>query len=120
MGGITDLIVWREAALLVASVTEAVKYLTGPSAHSVADQMVRAAESIAANIAEGYGRGVTKDGARFFRTARSSKDELEGHLRVAELSGRLPGEMNEALIDHTLRVGYLVYRYELSIHRRMK
>jgi four helix bundle protein len=120
MGGIADLIVWREAAALSVKITEAVAHLTGPSARAVADQMVRAADSIVSNIAEGYGRGVTKDGIRFFRTARASKDELEGHLRVADLNRRLPAEMNAALIDHALRVGYLVYRYMLSLERRVK
>ena len=52
--------------------------------------MVRAAESIPANLAEGYGRGLTADGARLLRVARASAAELESHLLVAELGGRLP------------------------------
>jgi four helix bundle protein len=66
--------------------------------------MVRAAESIPANLAEGYGRGMGPDGARLLRVARASAVELESHLRVAGLGGRLPVADVEALVARTRRV----------------
>ncbi len=70
--------------------------------------MVRAAESIPANLAEGYGRGLTADGARLLRIARASAAELESHLRVAELAGRLPSGDVAPLVERSRRVRALI------------
>src|SRR5438132_11127204 len=50
---------------------------------TVGKQMVRAADSIGANIAEGTGRGSFKDNRRFVRTARGSLYETRHGLRRA-------------------------------------
>jgi four helix bundle protein len=46
-------------------------------------QIVRAADSIGANIAEGAGRGSFQDNRRFVRTARGSLNETQHFLRRA-------------------------------------
>ncbi len=99
MGGdLTDLRVWRAAAGVAARVAGVATAIRGPGAYAIADQMVRAAESVPANIAEGYGRGFGKDGARFLRTARASAVELESHLRVAQAAKRIdPAEAHRLL-----------------------
>ena len=48
---------------------------------TVGKQLVRAADSIGANIAEGYGRGTGADNRRFVRTARGSLNETQHFLR---------------------------------------
>jgi four helix bundle protein len=50
---------------------------------TVGKQMVRAADSIGANIAEGAGRGSFQDNRRFVRVARGSLNELRHWLRRA-------------------------------------
>jgi four helix bundle protein len=50
---------------------------------TVGKQMVRAADSIGANIAEGAGRGSFQDNRRFVRIARGSHHELRHWLRRA-------------------------------------
>jgi four helix bundle protein len=119
MFGIENLIVWREACALAAKIEIAVLKMKGVNARSNASQLVRAADSIASNIAEGYGRGVTVDGLRYFRTAKSEADEVENHLRRAKLTHRLGLELLEDLIDHTIRVRFLILRYAASIERRI-
>jgi four helix bundle protein len=47
-------------------------------------QVRRAAASIAANIAEGYGRETTGSFVQFLRIAQGSLKELETHLSLAE------------------------------------
>jgi four helix bundle protein len=104
----TDLVAWQEAARLAADVLGAARRIRGLAGGSAASQMVRSAESIPANLAEGYGRGLTADGARLLRVARASASELESHLRVAELSGRLPAAVVAPLVAQTRRVRALI------------
>lgn len=50
---------------------------------TVGKQMIRAADSIGANIAEGTGRGSLQDNRRFIRMARGSLYETQHWLRRA-------------------------------------
>jgi four helix bundle protein len=50
---------------------------------TVGKQMVKAADSIGANIAEGTGRGTLEDNRRFIRMARGSLYETQHWLRRA-------------------------------------
>jgi len=59
---------------------------------TVGRQMVRAADSTGANIAEGTGRGSFQDNRRFVRTARGSMFETRHWLRRAHRRGLLNQE----------------------------
>ncbi len=97
-GDFVDLIAWQQAVQLAANVSRLVGRIRGPGGFAVADQMRRAAEGVPANIAEGYGRGLGADFARFLRVAAGSAAELESHLRVAVAAARLrPVEADESI-----------------------
>jgi four helix bundle protein len=56
---------------------------------TVGKQLVKAADSIGANIAEGTGRGTFVDNRRFVRIARGSLNETQHWLRRAYKRGLL-------------------------------
>jgi four helix bundle protein len=53
---------------------------------SVADQIVRSATSVPANIAEGHGR-TGRDRRHHWRIAYASAKEVDGHLRLLQITG---------------------------------
>ncbi|MCH8902442.1 MAG: four helix bundle protein [Bacteroidetes bacterium] len=55
------------------------------SKFTIGKQMVNAADSISANIAEGFGRYSKKDKIRFYRYARGSTKELEDWCNKAKV-----------------------------------
>lgn len=64
---------------------------------TVGKQIVRAADSVGANIAEGEGRGTHLDNKRFVRIARGSLQETQHWLRRAYKRNLLTKEQVEKL-----------------------
>jgi four helix bundle protein len=64
---------------------------------TVGKQMIRAADSIGANIAEGHGRGSYQDNRRFVRIARGSLYETRHWLRRAYCRKLLSDEQVQKL-----------------------
>lgn len=118
--GPRQLIVLVEAELFAVAVDKAADLVRRQGLFKAAEQLRSAADSIYANVAEGYGRGLTKDGLNYFRIARASCDETESHLRVFGAKKRIPADRIETLVDHVIRVRFLVMRYADSVARRMK
>ena len=113
-----DLIAWQEGVALVRDVVRATSRVRGPGAAALVDQMLRAAESVPANVAESYGRGGGPDGARFLRIAAGSAAEMENHVRVAEVSGRLEPAAAGPLVARCRRVRALIVGLRKSLGRR--
>ena len=64
---------------------------------TVGKQMVRAADSIGANIAEGSGRGLPNDNKRFVRIARGSLNETKYWLRRSIKRGLIEETQMESI-----------------------
>src|SRR6059036_151119 len=75
--------VYQLAERLADEIGDLVLGWDGFAKDTVGRQVVRAADSIGANIAEGTGRGTYQDNRRFVRTARGSLRETQHFLRRA-------------------------------------
>jgi four helix bundle protein len=84
MESFKELEVWQKAINLVVDVYQLTKALPPEEKYGLAAQMQRAAISIPSNIAEGWGRGSTKEYIQFLLIARGSLMELDTHLIISQ------------------------------------
>jgi four helix bundle protein len=77
-----DLVAWQKAMDLVAEVYLLTKALPKDELYGLTSQMRRAAVSIPANIAEGYGRLHRKEYINHLSIARGSLMELETQVEL--------------------------------------
>jgi four helix bundle protein len=85
---------------------------------TVGKQLVRAADSIGANIAEGSGRGSDKEYRRFLRIARGSLCETQHWLRRAFCRELLSPKQVERLKSFVDPLAPALNAYLASIGRR--
>jgi four helix bundle protein len=78
-----NLHVYRLSEKLADSIWKAVRSWDALARDTVGKQIVRSADSVGANIAEGVGRGSGVDNKRFVRNARGSLYETKHWLRRA-------------------------------------
>jgi four helix bundle protein len=78
-----DLEVYQLAERLAQGVWRLVRKWDGLARDTVGKQLIRSADSIGANIAEGFGRGNGADHKRFVRISRGSLCEVKHWLRLA-------------------------------------
>jgi four helix bundle protein len=81
-----DLLVWNAAIEIAVDSYRVTKAFPGSETYGMTSQIRRSSASIAANIAEGYGREHRGSFVQFLRIAQGSLKELETHVI---LSGRL-------------------------------
>ena len=92
----TDLEVWKAARALRASVYAVCRRFPKQETFELCSQMRRAAVSITANLAEGYGRFSYQENIQFCRQSRGSLYELRDHLTTALDAGYItPREYRE-------------------------
>ncbi|WP_112529569.1 MULTISPECIES: four helix bundle protein [unclassified Phyllobacterium] len=84
-----DLKVWQSAMFLAECCYGATKSFPKEEVYGLTAQMRRAAISIAANIAEGYGRENRGSFVQFLRIAQGSLKELETHILLSRRVGFL-------------------------------
>ena len=87
MGGFHDLEVYRRSVVLATDVREAIRGWDNFDLWTCGVQLVRAADSVGANIAEAHGRDTFSDRRRQLYVARGSAFELEHWLLTAGARG---------------------------------
>jgi len=84
----SNLIVTEKAIQAAADAIAMARTVTAPL-KSIADQVIRSASSVPANLEEGHGR-TGRDRAHHWRIAYASAKEVGVHLRILCLSGAVP------------------------------
>jgi four helix bundle protein len=82
-----DLLVWEQAMTLAAEVYKLTRLWPKEELYGLTSQARRAATSVPANIAEGYGRENRGSYLQFLKIAQGSLKELETHILIAERIG---------------------------------
>ena len=94
---INDLEIYREAMDLGELVWKLVNSWSAFAKNTVGNQLVRCADSIAANLSEGYGRFHFKDNQRFCYYSRGSLFETQTFVEKAVHRELIPDEVGRDL-----------------------
>ena len=103
-----DLLVWQKAIDLVVEAYRATASFPKSETYGLTSQIRRAASSIPANIAEGYGRGSRKEYVQFLTVAQGSLKELETHFIVAEKLSYLTATQASKILSETDELGRML------------
>jgi four helix bundle protein len=76
---------------------------------SIADQVIRSASSVPANLAEGHGRS-GRDRLHYWRIAYASAKEVDGHLRLLEHIGAIDGSRAQLALESFDEVRAMTWR----------
>ena len=94
-----DLLVWQKAMVLAAEVYKLAKLMPKAEEYRLTSQLLRAAASVPANLAEGHARGTRKDYAHYVSIARGSLAETETFLLLATSIGLLTIEQTKNAVE---------------------
>ena len=94
--------------LLAADAYRLTRRLPKQEEYRMASQIIRAAASIPANIAEGHGRGTRKDYAHFISIARGSLSELETFVLLVQTLELAGADQCESILERCAEVGRML------------
>ncbi|MDX8434984.1 four helix bundle protein [Mesorhizobium abyssinicae] len=103
-----DLMVWQAAMVLAEDCYRFTKGFPKDEIYGMTSQMRRSAVSIAANIAEGYGRENRGSFVQFLRMAQGSLKELETHILLACRVGMLERDNETELLLRCEEIGKMM------------
>jgi len=115
-----DLEVWKRAMTLVTDVYRTTQAFPKDEMYGLTSQVRRAASSIPANIAEGWGRNMTGEYVQFLRIARGSLLELETHIAIAENLGYISHEASRQIACRTEEIGKMLFALIAGVQRKAR
>lgn len=115
-----ELRVFRRAEEISDRIWETVVQLESFQRGTLGEQLVRSANSVGANIAEGYGRFHYGEKIRFFYFARGSVSETKYWLRRANQRKMISPELHVDLLQSLERIGSEINRFVSSLRRQQR
>jgi four helix bundle protein len=107
--------VWQRGIALANECCALADALPTRERFALASQVRRAAVSIPANIAEGYGRNGRAEYVHHVGIARGSLYELETLIEIARLRGYVTDSVVSPLVQRTGEVGSMLTRLRLRL-----
>src|SRR3989344_6924784 len=102
---LADIEIYRQALLLARDIYALCRNKALQREYSLIDQLKRATISVAANIAEGYGRNTKKDFSQFLSIALGSVNELIAFLDFISLEFKIDtSELKEKYLVLSRRI----------------
>jgi four helix bundle protein len=93
---------------LATDIYEVTRAFPRDEIYGMTSQLRRASVSVAANIAEGYGRQQTRPFIQFLRVAQGSLKELETLVLLSQRVGLLGDDASGQALDRTQRIGRML------------
>jgi four helix bundle protein len=110
-----DLIAWQLGMDLAAACYELTKTLPVTERFGLVSQINKAAVSVPANIAEGYGRSTHADFRRFLGYSNGSLKEVETHLAICVRVNLLPAQTIAPTLGLADRTGAVIRQLARSL-----
>ncbi|MGK2961271.1 MAG: four helix bundle protein [Gemmatimonadaceae bacterium] len=109
MSDFKELKVWQKAHDLALAVNRIANVSRAPAHSALRSQVIRAAMSIDANIAEGRGRQSDREQIRFLRISVGSCYELESHLIMSRDVGFVRASDAHSLLEQLVEVRKMLF-----------
>jgi len=114
-----ELEVWRKAHELALMVYRMTERFPRSDSYGIVSQVRRAASAVPANIAEGFGRGTTKEFLRSLQIARGELEETRYFMILSRDLGRVSESEFERVEAGCDATGRLVNALGSSLRRRL-
>jgi four helix bundle protein len=119
VAGYRELLVWQKAMDLVVMCYEITNLFPKNETYGLAIQIRRAAVSIPSNIAEGAGRGHTREYIHHLYIARGSLAEVETQILLAVRLEYINNERTERFLIASTEIGKMLSGLVSSLERRL-
>ena len=117
MGEFYNLKVWQDSKTVVVRIYQLTREFPKQETYGLTDQLRRSANSICANIAEGYGRHHPKEKIKFYYNARGSLYECRSHILIARELKYLTSEASAELFSAFDSIGRMLNAMITSLSR---
>ncbi len=114
-----DLAVWQRGVDFVADCYRLTGHFPKTEVYGLSSQLQRAAVSVPANIAEGAGRGHTREYIRHLGIARGSLFEAETHIVIAQRLGYVGRDLISPLLAEVAEIGRMLHGLMAALERKL-
>ena len=114
-----ELLVWQKAYELTLEVFRVSEKFPRRDMFGIVSQMRRSSSAVPANIAEGFGRGTTREFLRSLQISRGELEETRYFLYLSRDLGRITPEEYERLNGICDSAGRLLNALVTSLRKRM-
>jgi len=113
-----DLVVWQKSIDLVAEIYRIAGKLPSDEQYGLTSQLRRAAVSIPANIAEGFGRWHSNEFVRFLLIANGSLKDVETHLFIGNKLSLLNHADTKVALQMATEISKMIFSLRDKISRK--